>query len=341
MEFPLLSKASEVRKPETKDLAKRLIYFKPSDVSVNNYPISRPLAFFNPTFVVKDDSVYLIARATFGYFSYANVLVQAEFPLEMLYSKQEQIFGHIILIPDNEFDFFGLEDPRIYNLNSAYFMTYTGRTAVHGEGKSTPERATCITAASDDLKNWKKRYVHRLEEPLRSRVESNKNAFIVNKEGHWLFHRIRTTDDKFYLVLSRLNLEDLPEGLSPVFTYETVEVMKPLDEEHKIGWNCYLELNKHELLILLHGVGKKIKAYRVFACIFNTEEWKVASITSNYIMQPETVYEKYGDRPHVVFPCGMQLLDDKLIISYGGADTFTCFSEITLDELLSFMKEVD
>jgi len=56
-------------------------------------------------------------------------------------------------------------------------------------------------------------------------------------------------------------------------------------------------------------------------------------------MEPKTTYELYGDRPMVVFPCGAQIVDDDIIISYGAADAFIGFGAIDFSQLMSILDK--
>ena len=52
------------------------------------------------------------------------------------------------------------------------------------------------------------------------------------------------------------------------------------------------------------------------------------------ILTPTEDYERYGKVPNVVFSCGQVMMDDKLLIYYGGADTSLCVATFELAELL-------
>jgi len=51
-------------------------------------------------------------------------------------------------------------------------------------------------------------------------------------------------------------------------------------------------------------------------------------------LSPEKEYEIFGKVPNVVYSCGTVLLDDKLLIYYGGADTVLCVATYDLAEVL-------
>lgn len=65
----------------------------------------------------------------------------------------------------------------------------------------------------------------------------------------------------------------------------------------------------------------------------------VKAVTQCYIMRPKMPYEIYGDRPYTIFLCGLQLVDDKLLISYGAGDSAVAFGEVDLSELMAMRAQ--
>ena len=76
--------------------------------------------------------------------------------------------------------------------------------------------------------------------------------------------------------------------------------------------------------------------YKAFAVLMNSNG-KITAVTPHYIMEPQEIYEKYGDRPHVVFPTGIARLDDEIIIAYGAADSFIGIGKIDFSEIMSIL----
>ena len=56
-------------------------------------------------------------------------------------------------------------------------------------------------------------------------------------------------------------------------------------------------------------------------------------------MEPETPYERLGTVPNVVFPNGTVVMDGKVHIYYGGADTVCAVATVGLDELLEYVLQ--
>ena len=52
------------------------------------------------------------------------------------------------------------------------------------------------------------------------------------------------------------------------------------------------------------------------------------------ILTPVEDYERFGKVPNVVFSCGNVLIDDQVLVYYGGADSVLCVASFELSELL-------
>jgi predicted GH43/DUF377 family glycosyl hydrolase len=80
--------------------------------------------------------------------------------------------------------------------------------------------------------------------------------------------------------------------------------------------------------------------YRVSIMLLDLEKpWKVIARSPEYLMEPETEFEKYGTINNVVFPTGNVVLDDELFIYYGGADTVCCVATVSVKHLLEYVLQ--
>jgi predicted GH43/DUF377 family glycosyl hydrolase len=74
-------------------------------------------------------------------------------------------------------------------------------------------------------------------------------------------------------------------------------------------------------LLIYHGVDES-RIYRLGAAILDKNDpSKVLSRTQDPILEPCEGYEQFGQVPNVVFSCGSVIKDNKILISYGAADT--------------------
>ena len=87
-------------------------------------------------------------------------------------------------------------------------------------------------------------------------------------------------------------------------------------------------------LLVYHGVDED-RIYRLGATILDRNDPnKVLGRTDEPILEPREEYERIGQVPNVVFSCGSVLIGEKLLISYGAADTVIGVASFALDEIL-------
>jgi predicted GH43/DUF377 family glycosyl hydrolase len=92
--------------------------------------------------------------------------------------------------------------------------------------------------------------------------------------------------------------------------------------------------------VIYHGVKETVAGaiYRVGVALTDLDEpTRVLNRLPNWILAPLADYERTGDVPNVVFPCGLvhDAGTDQLRLYYGGADTSICLATAQLDDLLA------
>lgn len=284
---------------------------------------------FNPAAVYLDGKVHIIYRgqsesgvSVFGYAAshdgihidehlHAPVYVPRE-PFE----KKEHGEGNS-----------GCEDPRITVIGDKLYMTYT---AFDGE---TPPRVAMTTISINDFlkKNWNWEKPQLISPP----GVDDKDACIIKRvkgDGYIAFHRL---GDVIWLDFLR-DLE-FPESkyLSGGIMaqarngkWDNVKVgiaAPPLETEH--GW-----------LLLYHGVSKPGFIYKVGAMLLDYDDpRKILARTDEPILEPTESYEKQGQVPNVVFPCGAVIINGIIYLYYGGADTVIGVATMPLQALLDVL----
>ncbi len=92
-------------------------------------------------------------------------------------------------------------------------------------------------------------------------------------------------------------------------------------------------------LLLYHGVRPTGagRLYRIGALLLDLHQpQKVRDYTHHFIFGPEESYERTGDVPNVVFPCGaIPEKDGTLKVYYGAADTYIALAEAKIDDLIA------
>ena len=91
-------------------------------------------------------------------------------------------------------------------------------------------------------------------------------------------------------------------------------------------------------LALYHGVRQSAsgRLYRIGALLLDINNPEnVLGYTPHFIFGPEETYERMGDVPNVVFPCGMILEADGTVkMYYGAADTCIGLAEAKLQDII-------
>jgi Predicted glycosylase len=121
---------------------------------------------------------------------------------------------------------------------------------------------------------------------------------------------------------------------------ELVAVAENIEwEGTKIGAAASPVKTQDGWLVLYHGVDKA-STYRVGAMLLDLDNpAKVIGRTKNFIMEPETYYEKYGlVIPNTIFPTAIVEREDELMLYYGCCDTNISLATVKTEDLLDLLK---
>ncbi|TFG08717.1 glycosidase [Candidatus Thorarchaeota archaeon] len=288
-----------------------------------NNPILEPIPghywqnreVFNAAALYAGDKVHLLYRAMgddgVSRLGYANSVDGHEIDTR----HPEPAFA-----PENSRENLGCEDPRLTPMDGECLMTYTAY-------RSHPLNAYQVSITEISLEdilsghwNWGERWL-----PFDGIL--NKNAVIFPKkiDGYYvMYHRIEP-----YLCVAYS--DDLRRWCN----------MKAVMQPRPSHWDSLkigaagppIEISEGWLLIY-HGVDYN-HVYRLGTLLIDKDDPEnILYRSEEPILEPSEKYERYGKVPNVVFSCGSVLMDGKLLIYYGGADTVVCGAEYDLGELL-------
>jgi len=222
--------------------------------------------------------------------------------------------------PDFEpYERYGVEDPRITQIGDTYYILYTafgpyGPRVGIGSTKDFVhfERLGLVTEVDNKdavlfPEKIKGKYVM-IDRP---------SGFGGLKGDIW----IQYSPDLVYWGEARVLLTPVPGWGSSKLGISTPPIKTPK------GW-----------LALYHGVREtgSGRLYRIGALLLDLENpGRVVGYTPHFIFGPEEQYERTGDVPNVVFPCGAILEDDgTLKMYYGAADTSIAMAEAKVEEII-------
>jgi predicted GH43/DUF377 family glycosyl hydrolase len=107
----------------------------------------------------------------------------------------------------------------------------------------------------------------------------------------------------------------------------------------RIGIGPPLLRTEHGWLLIYHGVKDTVSGsvYRIGLAVLDLDEpTRILHRLPHWIFGPLTTYEREGDVPNVVFPCGFvhDGASDEIRLYYGAADTSICLATARVGDLL-------
>jgi beta-1,2-mannobiose phosphorylase / 1,2-beta-oligomannan phosphorylase len=269
-----------------------------------------------------------------------------------------------LLRPEFDYEFQGLEDPRIVKIEGLFYMTYT---AYNGEN------ALGALATSTDLVHWEKQGI------LVPQVtyEEFQHFVDLKGKGHEQYVRFNAYQhgkgrhDRTALLWVK-NLVFFPRKINGKFCFlhrirpdvQIVVEVESLTELTVAFWqNYFLDFDKyvvlqprfnHELsyigsgcppieteagwLLIYHGVCDSVKGYVYSACAalldLNDPKKELARLPYP-LFSPEKSWELKGEVDNVCFPTGALVKNDMLYVYYGAADERIAVASMSLKDLIS------
>jgi predicted GH43/DUF377 family glycosyl hydrolase len=272
--------------------------------------------------------------------------------------------GAPMLFPQSEYEFQGLEDPRIVEIEGTYYLSYTAFDGINALG---------ALATSTDLVHWQKlgiivpqityeefkhftesegsiheKYI-RFNDYQKSHEKQDRKIFLWDKN---LILFPRKIDNKFcflhrikpdiQIVVAIEKLEDLTISFWQNYFshFDEYIVLSPKyhHEVSYIGSGCPPIETADGWLLIYHGVHDTVKGYVYSACAalldLKNPQKEIARLPYPLFF-PEKEWELKGEVNNVCFPTGAILEDDVLYIYYGAADERIAVASVSLNELLT------
>ncbi len=223
--------------------------------------------------------------------------------------------------PNNVAEKYGCEDPRLTLFDNQLVMAYTALAEIDHE---LLYQISLTSISVDNFLNKQWEWNERL---LPFRDIRNKDAALFPKKiggKYVMFHRL---EREMCLAYS----DDLKRW------YDIKALMRP----RTTSWDSWkigaagppIEINEGWLAIY-HGVSFE-KVYSLGALLLDRENpEKILYRSEKPILTPVTDHERFGKVPNVVFSCGNVLIDGKVLVYYGAADSVICVATYELGELV-------
>lgn len=286
-------------------------------------------ATFNPAAFLENGKIHIVYRAmsdnnesTFGYASSTDGLHIEERLADPIYVPREMFERNA----DGDGNA-GCEDPRITKLDDRYYILYTAY-----DGEHPPRVAMSSIAVEDFLKhewNWA------LPKLISPPDIDDKDACIFPErinDKYVFLHRLQsgiwidTVDDLHFYEGNYLGGKILFQPREGKWDSVRIGIAGPPHKTEK-GW-----------VLLYHGITHEHEYLLGAALLKLDNPTEILARLDEPIFTPEMQYEREGQIPNVVFPCGSVVKDDTLFVYYGGADSVVGVASVSFPELLDALN---
>jgi predicted GH43/DUF377 family glycosyl hydrolase len=226
------------------------------------------------------------------------------------------------LFPENAYEIYGVEDPRIVFIDGWYYVNYS---AISLRGVCT---ALCRTK---DFSSFERLGI--MFGP------DNKDIALFPEKingRYYTFHRpsMKQIGTPSMWIASSDNLRDWGR-------HENVIEPRPGKwDSERVGCGAQPIKTEKGWLQIYHASDEHVR-YCSGAVLLDLEEpWKVIARSEEPLLFPEMPYECEGLVPNIVFHNGLvENADGTLTLFYGGADTVTCAATVSIADILSSLED--
>ncbi len=245
------------------------------------------------------------------------------------------------ITPEEEWEKYGCEDPRITFFEGKYYIFYTALSTYPFEAKGIK----VAVAASTDLKEVEERH---LVTPFNAKAMT---LFPERIEGK-VTVIVSVNTDMPPVKIAIAQVDDIEELWDPVFwdkwykeidkyvidlkrsTYDHIEVGAP---PIKTPYG-YLLIYSH-IQNYFPSPENLDRIFGIEAVLLDLHDpHKIKGRTRGPMLVPIEPYELFGYVGNIVFPSGAVLEKNKLCIYYGAADTTICMAHVNIQDLVSTMR---
>jgi predicted GH43/DUF377 family glycosyl hydrolase len=243
------------------------------------------------------------------------------------------------IVPEEEWEKYGCEDPRITFFEGQYYIFYTALSKYPFEASGIK----VAVAISRDLKKVNERHLitpfnakamtlfpERINGKITVIVTVNTDmppakiaiAQVEKIEELWnekFWEKWYANLDKYVIDLKRSSQDHTEVGATPIKTPH--------------GWFFMYSYIQN------YFSGGDNKIFGIEAALLDLNDpLKIVGRTNGPILVPREPYELLGHVSDVVFPSGAILEKDTLYIYYGATDTTTCMAHVNITDLISTMR---
>jgi predicted GH43/DUF377 family glycosyl hydrolase len=310
-------------------------------------------AVFNCAILHYENKFHMLYRAIGEYERYISRIGYASSTDGYSFARS----NHIALEPTQGYEQYGIEDPRMVEIDNQVYITYVILSAYVTDG-AIVEASTALATTTDFLKytrlgvitskgsnnkdvvlfpekmSQQQSSVLSLSSSSFNNTDRAAKYFFLHRPSSWIGSKYGVGKPSIWL----------GEGNALTNFEKHTLLIKPEEdwEELKVGAGSPPIKTRKGWLVIYHGVSRE-KIYRAGAALLDLHDpSKIIGRTKTPILEPEEPYEKFGDVNNVVFPTGACVVDnDKLFVYYGAADKVCCLATADLNYLLDHILKCE
>ena len=297
------------------------------------------IATYNPSVVQTSEGAHLFYRA-FGNPSALQTPSAGLSTIGKAFSEDGVHFHsrQQVLAPQEAWDVFGCEDPRVTLFEGRWYCFYTAL----GGYPFGPDNIKVACAIGDAPDNFTERH---LITPFNAKAAT---LFPERVDGDIVLVLTAHTDfteahPRPTIALARA--KRIEEFFDPAYWEKwhdtladhALPELRREDRDHvEIGASPLL--TDHGWLLIYSYIqnyyDEQKRIFSVEAAILDRNNPQILISRTESLLVPQEFYEEYGLVPHIVFPTSATLEDDRLDIWYGAADTVCAKASVKLHDLL-------
>ncbi len=246
--------------------------------------------------------------------------------------------GEVFIFPENSWERYGCEDPRVTKVEGKYYIFYTA-LSVYPFG---PQGIKVGLAISKDMKTISEKH---LVTPFNAKAMT---LFPEKIKGKYVALLTANTDKPpshisiaVFDKLEDMWSEDYWNKWYTKLEENTLEIPKFQGEHLEIG-GCPMKTKDGWLMVyscVQNYASSDKKIFGIEAVLLDLENpKKVIGKTKGALLTPQEQYEQFGTVPNTIFPSGSLIMKDKLYIYYGATDTTIALATVDMKSLIESMK---
>jgi len=220
----------------------------------------------------------------------------------------------------NEYETFGVEDPRITLIDGTYYIDYVAAASLG---------VTTCMASTHDFESFERQGV--IFHP------ENKDVVIFPERIDGRYYALHRPHSPLFHK-NDMWIAESPDLLCWGNHRHLMGLREGLWDETRIGAGTVPFRVDRGWLEIYHGANRESRYCLGAALLDGREPWKVISRSRQPIFEPETQYEQAGFFGQVIFTCGLLFEQETLKIYYGAADTVICYAELPLADVMAALN---